>query len=168
MGAAGAQLGVGLAAGLTARRRNIGDFGRVSRPHRGLPSGPERLNGSSRARSAAGSLESQPREARIASCGATGGGTLDHAGSAGSGASSSSKNTSWFSCREASSALASLTATAIESPSTACRALSRHLRMSLLMLCRTTPVRSETSTARYSHGTCEDRGWPGELERGVW
>ena len=67
VGAAGAQLGVGLA----ARRRNIGDFGRASRPHRGLPSGPERLNGSSRARSAAGSLESQPREARIASCGAT-------------------------------------------------------------------------------------------------
>ena len=67
VGAAGAQPGVGLA----ARQRNIGDFGQASRPHRGLSSGPERLNGSSRARSAAGSLESQPREARIASCGAT-------------------------------------------------------------------------------------------------
>ena len=74
----GVGVGVGVGVGQQAlaqlvagRRRNIGDFGRASRPQRGLPSGPGRLSGSSRARSAAGSLESQPREARVASCGAT-------------------------------------------------------------------------------------------------
>eukprot|EP00964_Phaeocystis_antarctica_P157416 scaffold127587_cov72-Phaeocystis_antarctica.AAC.4 len=44
---------------LGGRRRGIGDFGRASRPHRSVPSGAERLRGSSRVRGAASSLESQ-------------------------------------------------------------------------------------------------------------
>ena len=42
---------------LRVERRGIGDFCRASRPHRSLPLGRERLSGSSRARSAATSLE---------------------------------------------------------------------------------------------------------------
>eukprot|EP00964_Phaeocystis_antarctica_P018229 scaffold10092_cov66-Phaeocystis_antarctica.AAC.5 len=46
----------------------IGDFSRAFRPHHSLPRGPERLSGSPRVRSAAKSQESQPQEARAASC----------------------------------------------------------------------------------------------------
>eukprot|EP00964_Phaeocystis_antarctica_P106888 scaffold71682_cov63-Phaeocystis_antarctica.AAC.1 len=51
--------------------RRVGAFGRAARPRRSLPLSPERLSGSSRVRSAARSLESQPPEARAVSCGTT-------------------------------------------------------------------------------------------------
>eukprot|EP00964_Phaeocystis_antarctica_P105107 scaffold70187_cov60-Phaeocystis_antarctica.AAC.5 len=50
---------------------DIGTVGRASGQRHRLPLGPERLRCSSRVRSAAKSLESQPKEARVASGGAT-------------------------------------------------------------------------------------------------
>ena len=55
---------------LRVERRSIGDFGRASWPRRTLPLAPGRLSGSSRVRSAASSLTSQPLKARLPSCGA--------------------------------------------------------------------------------------------------
>ena len=56
------------AAAWLSKRRRIGDFGQASRPHRSLPPlGPERLSGSSQARSVAWSLETQPQRAKAAS-----------------------------------------------------------------------------------------------------
>ena len=46
--------------------RSIGDLGRAAHPRRSLPLGSEQLSGSFRVRSAAGSLGSQPQEARVA------------------------------------------------------------------------------------------------------
>eukprot|EP00964_Phaeocystis_antarctica_P037441 scaffold21370_cov67-Phaeocystis_antarctica.AAC.22 len=54
---------------LRVERRGIGDSCRASRPHRSLPKDPGRLSGSSRARSAAMSLQRPPQEARVVSCG---------------------------------------------------------------------------------------------------
>ena len=57
----------------------IGDVGRAVRPRRRLPLGPRRHGSSSRVRSAARSpesLESQPQEAEVVSCGGHQGGTL--------------------------------------------------------------------------------------------
>eukprot|EP00964_Phaeocystis_antarctica_P150733 scaffold118224_cov67-Phaeocystis_antarctica.AAC.2 len=50
----------------------VGDFSRASRPRCSLPLGPERLSGSYTVHGAATCLESQPQEARPASCDATG------------------------------------------------------------------------------------------------
>ena len=60
---------------LGVERRRTGDFGRASRPHRSLPLGPAWLSGSSSVRGAARSRASQPREARVVSCGTTKAGT---------------------------------------------------------------------------------------------
>ena len=66
-------LALSLGLGCVGNRR-IGDFGRAVRPRRSLPLGPRQHGSSSRVRSAARSpesLEGQPQEAKVVSCGAT-------------------------------------------------------------------------------------------------